>query len=323
LSILLTGGAGYIGGATLNLLTKAAENVIVIDNLSRGHRDSLPPDVPFYEGNVGDQDLVARVIRDHGIRSCIHFAAFAYVGESVEDPELYVTNNMMQGMSLLKALRAGGVKEVVFSSTCATYGAPCYMPMDEEHPQQPTNPYGWSKLLFERVLHSYSVAYGMRYLALRYFNAAGATATHGERHDPEPHLIPNILRVAKGETAAVRVFGNDYPTPDGTAVRDYIHISDLGSAHLLALRHLRAGGTSDAVNLGTGKGYSVMEVIETAKRVTGRPIPIEMCGRRAGDPSHLVAKADKAHRLLGWKPQTSNLDEIVESAWRWMNRSGR
>jgi UDP-glucose 4-epimerase len=322
MSILLTGGAGYIGGATLRLLKGAGEDVIVIDNLSRGHRESLPVGVPFYEGNVGDADLVARVIRDHGIRTCIHFAAFAYVGESVEDPELYVTNNMMQGMSLLKALRAGGVKEVVFSSTCATYGAPCYVPIDEEHPQQPTNPYGWSKLLFERVLDSYSIAYGMRYLSLRYFNAAGATASHGEQHDPEPHLIPNVLRAAKGELPAVYVFGNDYPTPDGTAVRDYIHISDLGSAHVLALRHLRSGGASDAVNLGNGKGYSVMEVIESAKRVTGREVPYEIRGRRAGDPSHLIAKADKARRVLGWEPQISGLDEIIESAWRWITRSG-
>jgi UDP-glucose 4-epimerase len=303
-------------------LAAAGEDVVVLDNLSRGHRETVPAGVRFYQGDIGDQGLVGRVIRDHRIRTCVHFAAFAYVGESVENPELYVSNNMMQGMSLLNALRAGGVNELVFSSSCATYGAPCYMPIDEQHPQQPTNPYGWSKLLFERVLESYSSAYGVKYLALRYFNAAGATPTRGECHDPEPHLIPNVLRAVKGEISAVQVFGNDYPTPDGTAVRDYIHISDLASAHLLALRYLRAGGCSHALNLGNGKGYSVMEVIESAKRVTGREVPFEIRGRRAGDPSHLVAKAEKALKVLGWEPRISDIDEIVGSAWRWMNRSG-
>jgi UDP-glucose 4-epimerase len=321
MSILLTGGAGYIGGATLGELTSAGESVVVLDNLSRGHRETVPANVRFYQGDVGDPELVSRVIQEHKIRTCIHFAAFAYVGESVENPALYVSNNIVQGMSLLNSLRADGVNEIVFSSSCATYGAPCYTPIDEQHPQQPTNPYGWSKLLFERVLQSYGSAYGMRYLALRYFNAAGATSAHGELHDPEPHLIPNVLRAVKGQIPAVQVFGDDYPTPDGTAVRDYVHISDLASAHLQALRYLRAGGASDAVNLGTGEGYSVMEVIESAKRVTGRDVPFEIRGRRAGDPSHLVAKAEKARRLLGWEPQKSTLGEIVGSAWGWINRS--
>lgn len=317
MSILITGGAGYIGGATLDLLCRAGERVAVLDNLSRGHRDTVPHCVPFYHGDVGDAKLVARVIEEHKIDACIHFAAFAYVGESVENPELYANNNIVQGISLLNSLRAGGVDKIVFSSSCATYGEPQYTPIDEKHPQQPANPYGWSKLLFERILESYSAAYGMRFVALRYFNAAGATEHHGERHDPEPHLIPNVLRAISGQCPAVRVFGSDYPTVDGTPVRDYIHITDLGSAHLLALRYLREGGRSEAVNLGNGTGYSVMEVIESARRVTGRAVPFEMAAARSGDPSHLVARADKAQAMLGWKPQVPDLDEIIRSAWRW------
>lgn len=320
MSVLVTGGAGYIGAATAALLIESGERVVILDNLSRGHRDAVPPGVPFYEGDAGDRELVARIVREHRSESCIHFAAFAYVGESVEHPRLYADNNIVQGLSLLNSLRDSGVGHIVFSSTCSTYGEPQYMPIDEAHPQQPANPYGWSKLLIERMLDSYSRAYGLHFVALRYFNAAGATNRHGERHDPEPHLIPNVLRAAAGQIPAVKVFGNSYPTPDGTAVRDYIHISDLGSAHLLALRYLRGGGPSIALNLGNGTGYSVMEVIQSASRITGREVPFEIAPPRSGDPSHLVACAEKARAVLGWKPQIPTLDDILRSAWKWRCR---
>jgi UDP-glucose 4-epimerase len=315
MSILVTGGAGYIGSVTVDLLIENGERVVVLDNLSRGHRDSVGADVPFYQGDVGDSGLVARIIREHDIRGCIHFAAFAYVGESVESPRLYFDNNVAQGLSLLNSLRDSEVRHIVFSSSCATYGEPQYSPLDEQHPQSPSNPYGWTKLIMERMLDSYFSAYNLRYVALRYFNAAGATDRHFERHDPEPHLIPNVLRAAAGAIGKVRVFGSSYPTPDGTAIRDYIHISDLASAHLLALRYLREDHQSVALNLGTGRGYSVKQVIESASRITGLPVPFEVVGARAGDPPQLIACADKAHKLLGWAPRIPHLDDILRTAW--------
>ncbi len=320
MSVLVTGGAGYIGAATLRLLSETGESAVVLDNLSRGHRDSVPAGIPFYQGDVGDSALVSRIASDHKIDACIHFAAFAYVGESVNDPTLYVSNNIVQGASLLNSLRGHGINRVVFSSSCTTYGEPEYTPIGEEHPQRPTNFYGWTKLLMEQMLASYSQAYGMSYVALRYFNAAGAIPGHGERHDPETHLIPNVLTAAGGG-AVIKVFGDRYPTPDGTAIRDYIHISDLGAAHLLALHYLRNGGAPVALNLGNGTGYSVMEVIESASRVTGRKIPFEIAPARPGDPARLIARADKAREILGWKPQIPNLDDIVRSAWNWHLRA--
>lgn len=315
--ILVTGGAGYIGSVTIELLRARGERVVVLDNLSRGHRLALATDIPFYEGNIGDCELVARITRAHDIEACIHFAAFAYVGESVAAPAIYFENNVAQGLALLAALRQAEVRRVVFSSTCAIYGEPQTMPIAEEHPQQPTNPYGWTKLFMERILESYDAAYGLKFVALRYFNAAGALAQRGEDHWPEPHLIPNVLAAAQGLLPAVAVFGADYPTPDGTAVRDYIHVADLGDAHIRALDYLRAGNASARINLGNGQGYSVLEVIAAARQVAQRDIAVKLEPRRTGDPSHLVADASRARTLLGWTPSYPSLETILRSAWEW------
>ena len=317
MAILVTGGAGYIGSVTVEMLRAQGERVVVLDNLSRGYREVLSPDVAFYQGNVGEQVLVEQIAREHDIEACIHFAAFAYVGESVVEPALYFENNVAQGTILLNALIRTGVRRFVFSSTCATYGEPEQIPISETHPQHPANPYGWSKFFMERILESYDRAYGLKFVALRYFNAAGATELLGEQHEPETHLIPNVLAAARGESPYVSVFGTDYPTPDGTPVRDYIHVADLGAAHILALHHLRAGKESEFVNLGNGQGFSVLEVIETARRVTSRAIKIKTEARRPGDPSHLVADASKARTLLGWQPAYASLDSIIRTAWEW------
>lgn len=318
MAILVTGGAGYIGSVTAALLRERGEHVVVLDDLFRGHREAVPQDEPFYEGKIGDRDLVLRITREHDIEACIHFAALAYVGESVTDPARYYTNNVEQGIALLDALMSANVRRLVFSSTCATYGEPQQVPISEEHPQSPTNPYGWSKLFMERIMQNYDLAYGLRFVALRYFNACGAGSPDlGEDHDPESHLIPNVLRAAQGKIPAVSVFGNDYPTPDGTPIRDYIHVLDLGSAHILALDYLRGGGLSDYINLGNGQGYSVMEVIESARQVTGQPIPVKVEPRRAGDPSRLVANADKARSILGWNPAHTDLASIIRTDWEW------
>ena len=317
---LITGGAGYIGSVTTELLRARGEAVVVLDNLSRGYRDAVAPEIPFYEGDVGNRELVKRIVREHSIDACIHFAAFAYVGESVNQPALYYENNVAQGIHLLGTLIETGVRRFVFSSTCATYGEPQRIPISEDHPQLPTNSYGWSKLFLERIMTDYDHSYGLRFVALRYFNAAGATRERGERHDPETHLIPLVLHAAQGKTDHVTVFGNDYATKDGTCVRDYIHVSDLADAHTLALDYLRAGNPSTAINLGNGHGYSVLEVIESARTVTGREIPIDMQGRRAGDPSHLVADAAKARGVLGWQPQYPDIAAIIGSAWEWHSR---
>jgi UDP-glucose 4-epimerase len=320
MSTLITGGAGYIGSVTTELLRARGEAVVVLDNLSRGYRDAVAPEIAFYEGDVGNRELVKRIVSDHGIDACIHFAAFAYVGESVNQPALYYENNVAQGITLLGTLIETGVRRFVFSSTCATYGEPQRIPISEDHPQLPANPYGWSKLFLERIMSDYDRSYDLKFVALRYFNAAGATPERGERHDPETHLIPLVLHAARGKTNHVTVFGNDYPTKDGTCVRDYIHVSDLADAHALALDYLRAGNPSTAINLGNGHGYSVLEVIESAQTVTDREIPIDMQGRRAGDPSHLVADASKARAVLGWQPQYPDLAAIIGSAWEWHSR---
>ena len=321
MAILITGGAGYIGSVTTELLRARGERVVVLDNLSRGHRDAVAPEVPFYEGDIGNRELILRVVQEHEIAACIHFAAFAYVGESVSAPALYYENNVAQGIRLLSALVQAGVRQIVFSSTCATYGEPQRIPIDEQHPQLPTNPYGWSKLFMERIMNDYDRSYGLKFVALRYFNAAGATVARGERHDPETHLIPLVIKAAQGKLDRLTVFGADYPTKDGTCVRDYIHVSDLAQAHALSLDYLRAGNASTAINLGNGKGYSVLEVVEAARAVTGMEIAIEMQDRRAGDPSHLVADAAKAGAVLGWKPQRPELAEIISSAWKWHTKS--
>jgi UDP-glucose 4-epimerase len=322
MTILITGGAGYIGSVTTELLRARGEQVVVLDNLSRGYRDAVDPTIPFYEGNVGDRELVARIAREHDINACIHFAAFAYVGESVTEPALYYENNVAQGINLLGALVKAGVRQFVFSSTCATYGEPQQIPIDETHPQLPTNPYGWSKLFVERILADYDRAYDLKFVALRYFNASGASPDRGERHEPETHLIPLVLQTAQKKLDHVTVFGDDYPTHDGTCVRDYIHVSDLADAHALALGYLRNEGLSTAINLGNGAGYSVLEVIHAAREITQQDIPMEVEGRRAGDPSHLVADSSKARSVLGWHPQHADLSTIISSAWEWHTKKG-
>jgi UDP-glucose 4-epimerase len=317
MAVLVTGGAGYIGSAFAEQLLAAGEDAVVLDDLSRGHRGALDPGAAFYEGRTGDRALVARIAREHAVDACVHFAAFAYVGESVTEPARYYDNNFTQAQVLFETLVEAGVKRVVFSSTCATYGVPQEVPIPESHPQWPINPYGWSKLFVERMLADFDRAYDLKFVALRYFNAAGATAQRGEDHAPETHLIPLALAAAAGLRPKLSVFGTDYPTPDGTAVRDYIHIEDLGDAHLLALRHLRDGGPSEYLNLGNGTGYSVLEVIETTKKVTGLEVPYDNAPRREGDPPRLVGNAQRAHEVLGWEPKRPALDEIVRSAWKW------
>jgi UDP-glucose 4-epimerase len=317
MAILVTGGAGYIGSVVVDDLSAGRADVVVLDNLSRGHRAALSPDVKFYDGDIGDKNLVGRICSENQITAAMHFSAFAYVGESVEKPDIYYYNNTVQTMHLLDALIENGVRQIVFSSTCATYGEPQRVPIDEMHPQSPTNPYGWSKFFVEQILKDYDAAYNLKFVALRYFNACGATETRGEHHEPETHLIPLVLEAAAGTRPAISIFGSDYPTPDGTAVRDYIHVSDLSQAHVLAARHLANGGSSEFINLGNGQGFSVLEVVEAARRVTGKPIEVKIEPRRAGDPSRLIADAKKARTLLGWNPQFTDLEAIIKSAWAW------
>lgn len=317
MAILVTGGAGYIGSAAVEDLNKKGEATVVLDNLVYGHRRSVDEKIPFYEGNIGDKELVEKIIREHEIEACMHFSAFAYVGESVEKPQKYYENNFVQTINLLEVLIKNNVKKFIFSSTCATFGEPQYVPIDEKHPQNPVNPYGWTKFMVERVLADYDKAYDLKFVALRYFNACGASEKCGEHHDPETHLIPLILFAAQGRREAISIYGDDYPTPDGTAIRDYIHISDLSQAHLLALEHLRRGGNSEFINLGNGNGYSVKEVVEAARKITGKNIEAHIAPRRAGDPSRLVANAVKAKKVLGWNPNFPEIEKIIESAWQW------
>jgi UDP-glucose 4-epimerase len=319
-AILVTGGAGYIGSVTAARLRENGEEIIVLDDLMRGHRGAVEAGVPFYQGRVGDDALLERITQEHTIDSCIHFAALAYVGESVEKPAAYFENNVEQGLALVRSLLNSGIRLFVFSSTCATYGEPAQIPIQEQTPQWPTNPYGWSKLLMERLLDSYDRVNALKFVALRYFNACGATTQHGEHHEPEPHLVPSVLAACVGQKSGVSVFGRDYPTSDGTAIRDYIHVSDLAEAHIRALNYLRKGGSSQFVNLGTGVGYSVLNVIETAQEVTGRDIAVRFEPRRPGDPAQLVADPTKAAELLDWKPVTSDLPAILRSQWQWNAR---
>ena len=317
MAILVTGGAGYIGSATVETLRAEGQEVVVLDNLFRGHRKAVDESVVFYQGEISDSALVEKICRDHQVTACVHFAALAYVGESVSDPEMYWHNNVSGSVGLFDGLVAAGVKNVVFSSTCATYGEPQYIPLDEKHPQKPESPYGWTKFTVERVLETYDTAHGLKFVALRYFNACGALENRGEDHTPESHLIPLVLFVAQGKRSHISVFGTDYPTPDGTAIRDYIHIADLASAHVLSLKYLQDGGESNYFNLGNGSGYSVLEVIETAKKVTGCDIKTIMEPRRAGDPSRLIGSTEKAQSVLGWKQQYADLETIVRTAWNW------
>jgi UDP-glucose 4-epimerase len=323
MAILVTGGAGYIGSVTVERLRAKGEQVVVLDDLGRGHHATLERDVPFYEGRAGDRALLKRVTTEHKIEACVHFAALAYVGESVSEPARYFENNVEQGVALMGALLEAGVLRLVFSSTCATYGEPRQIPIPETCPPWPVNPYGWSKLFLERLLDSYDRAYGVKFVALRYFKAAGATASRGEFHEPESHVVPNVLSAALGEKPQLSVFGDKYPTPDGTAIRDYVHVADLADAHILGLDYLRKGGDSQFINLGTGDGYSVLEVIECARKVTGAPIPIRIEAPRPGDPPRLVADARKAAAVLGWKPVVSDLPSILRSQWKWRQKHPR
>jgi UDP-glucose-4-epimerase GalE len=319
--ILVTGGAGYIGSHAAKALARAGYEPVSYDNLGRGHRAAVRWG-PLVVGDLADRALLAETMRRHQVAAVMHFAAFAYVGESVQEPALYFRNNVANSLTLLEAMGEAGVRHIVFSSTCATYGLPDKMPIAEDAPQRPVNPYGESKLMIERMLHWLGPARGLRHAALRYFNAAGADPEGeiGEEHEPETHLIPLVLLTALGRRAAIDIFGTDYPTPDGTAIRDYIHVQDLADAHVLALKHLLKGGDSLALNLGTGEGHSVRAVIEAAERVTGRAIARRETARRPGDPPTLVADARKANALLGWTPRLSGLDDIIASAWAWHTR---
>ncbi len=315
--ILVTGGAGYVGSHAARLLIAAGHDVWVYDNLSQGHRGACPPG-RLIEGELLDRPLLIEVLRSRKIDAVMHFAAFALVGESVSDPAKYYQNNVVASLSLLEAMRACDVKQIVFSSTTATYGVPERVPITEEEKQAPINPYGFCKLVIEHALADYAHAYGFGYAALRYFNAAGAAPAGdlGEDHDPESHLIPIVLAVALGQRPEISVFGDDYPTPDRTCIRDYIHVDDLGAAHVLALDRLKSGQGLQ-LNLGTGRGYSVREVIDACRRVTGRPIPERMGERRPGDPPELVADSTRAQKVLCWQPKYNDIDSIVATAWRW------
>lgn len=317
MNVLVVGGAGYIGSHAVRLLREAGHTVWVYDNLSRGHRGAVPAEI-LIEGDLADRQLLIRTLREKQIDAVMHFAAFALVNESVNDPSLYYRNNVIGSLELLEAMRQAGVMRIVFSSTTATYGQPESIPIRETTPQQPINPYGFTKLVIEQALADYAAAYGMGYAALRYFNAAGAhpDGTLGEDHDPESHLIPIVLQVALGQRERITVFGHDYDTADGTCVRDYVHINDLGDAHLRALERLRPG-QGLCLNLGTGQGTSVQEIVEACREVTGHAIP-EIAGpRRAGDPAELIADATLANEVLGWTPHYTDVKSIVETAWRW------
>ena len=321
MSILIVGGAGFIGSQTAKAVAAAGLEPVVLDNLVYGHRWAARWG-PLVEGDIGDRALVGRVLSEHRITAVIHFAAYTYVGESVQHPRKYFHNNVTGSLALLDAMVDNGVRDIVFSSTSATYGVPVHVPMTEDHPQRPLNPYGESKLAVERILHWYQGAYGLRYAALRYFNAAGADPDGeiGEDHDPETHLIPLAIGAALGRTPKLQIFGTDYPTPDGTAIRDYIHVADLADAHLRALGRLDQGEKALALNLGTGKGHSVREVVASVEKATGRTVPRVEVGRRAGDPPSLVADASRAEQSLGWRPKYAELDTIVEHAFQWEKR---
>jgi UDP-glucose-4-epimerase GalE len=318
MTVLVTGGAGYIGSHMVRCLKLAGRSVVVLDDLSTGHRDAVPEDVPFVEGDIADGDGVRETIRTYGVDAIVHFAAKIQVGESVVNPRLYYTENLGATISLLESALSSEVKAFILSSTAAVYGHPETDPIPEEEPTRPINPYGETKLAIEKMLASYASAYGLRYAALRYFNASGADAEAGlgERHEPESHLIPLVLDAASGLRDAITVFGRDYPTPDGTCIRDYIHVMDLAEAHLAALDHLQRGGESGAFNLGTGQGHSVREVIDTCRRVSGREIPVRFGDRRPGDPPSLVASPRRAERAFGWKAKRSDLESIVRDAFR-------
>jgi UDP-glucose 4-epimerase len=313
MKIFVTGGAGYIGSICVEQLLNLGHEVTVFDNLTEGHRKAVDPRATFVFGDFQSLDEITTAMRNAAPEAVIHFAANALVGESMTNPSKYFRNNVYGGLNILDAMVANGVKKIVFSSTCATFGPPERVPIDETLPQAPINPYGESKLIFEKILRWYDEIHGIKFVALRYFNAAGATETYGEDHRIETHLIPNVLKVALGQKSHVEIFGTDYPTPDGTCIRDYIHIVDLAQAHILALGTQQSG----YYNLGTGGGTSVREVIATCERVTGKTIPVIEKPRRAGDPPLLIAASEKIKTELGWEPKYQSIEKIVESAWAW------
>ena len=316
--VLVTGGAGYIGSHTAKELARSGHQPVVLDNFSAGHHWAVKWG-PLAEGDLADQVFVLHTLRDFGIEAVIHFAADALVEESVRNPRKYYWNNVVNSLRLVDAMVESALKHIVFSSSCATYGVPSRVPIPEDHPQLPVNPYGETKLVIERILRDYDPAYGLRWVALRYFNAAGADPEGelGEDHDPETHLIPIVIQAALGQRSHVEIYGTDYPTPDGTPIRDYIHVTDLARAHVLALEYLAGGAESTALNLGTGRGQSVREVIAAVGKLCGGRVPAREGPRRTGDPPALVANAAKAERVLGWRPEFADLDAIVQSAWKW------
>lgn len=319
MAILVCGGAGYIGSHAVRALLKAKREVIVVDNMQTGHVEAIPENVKLALGDLRDIEFLKKVFKENKIEGVIHFAADSLVGESMTNPAKYFENNVMGSMNLLNTMKEYNVKNIVFSSTAATYGEPKNIPILETDETLPTNPYGESKLMVEKLLKWYDNAYGIKYTALRYFNVAGAypTGEIGEDHNPETHLIPIILQVALGKREKIGIYGDDYPTEDGTCIRDYVHVMDLVDAHILALDRLKNGGESTVYNLGNGEGFSVKQVIDVARKVTKHPIPAEVSPRRAGDPAKLVASSEKAMKELKWKPKYGSLELIIETAWKW------
>ena len=319
MAILVCGGAGYIGSHAVHALVEKGEQVVIVDNLQTGHRGALNPAAKFYEGDIRDAAVLDKIFTENKIEAVIHFAANSLVGESMEKPLLYFNNNVYGMQVLLEAMVRHGVDKIVFSSTAATYGEPKRVPIHEDDETCPTNTYGETKLTMEKMMKWVSRANGVRYVSLRYFNAAGALpdGSIGEDHKTETHLIPLILQVPTGRRDHITVFGDDYPTPDGTCLRDYIHVVDLADAHVLALEYLRKGGASDIFNLGNGQGFSVKEMISAAEKATGRSIKVEIGARRAGDPAQLIASSEKARTVLGWKPQFTDVEQVIGTAWKW------
>ena len=318
MKVLVVGGAGYIGSHMVKMLSLAGHDVVTLDNLSNGYKDAVKYG-EFIEGDIADAELLNNLFSKTAFDGVMHFASYIQVGESVEKPSMYYKNNVTNTQVLLDAMLEHGIKSFIFTSTAATFGEPEYIPIDEAHPQKPINPYGHSKLMVEQILADFDHAYGLKSVSLRYFNAAGADAEGelGERHIPETHLVPLVLQAASGRRDNIAIFGTDYDTPDGTCVRDYIHINDLCSAHLLGLEHLVAGGDSKAYNMGNGQGYSIKEVIDVAKKVTGNDFEVKLAERRDGDPAKLVADSSLLQKELGWAPQYTDLETIIRHAWEW------
>lgn len=319
MAILVAGGAGYIGSHMVKDLVEHGQEVVVADNLSTGHRDAINPKAKFYEGDIRDRKFLDKIFDNEDIEAVVHFAAFSIVPESMSKPLKYFDNNTGGMITLLEAMRDHNIKYIVFSSTAATYGVPEHMPIKETDPQNPINPYGLSKLMMEKMMHWADKAYGIKFVALRYFNVAGAApdGTIGEDHGPETHLVPIILQVAQGKRKELSIFGDDYNTPDGTNVRDYVHVMDLADAHILAIKYLEAGNESNAFNLGSSTGFSNKQILEAAREVTGEPIPAKIAPRRPGDPDSLVAASDKARNVLGWNPKYDDVHDIIATAWKW------